>query len=287
MAERNDDALDILDSFLDRNKEGLAKAKKENPMLHNVILDAIVLLNKRYGNENIDKDVIIEQTKVEEPVEEQSVVNEEVVETSSSQKSTLDFNVGDKFYHNASKKDIYTIDEINEDTVIVHTNYGFTHYNLEDVIRYFANGIWIKLPSHIAKNIPNFKVGDKFTTPTFTTLDTYIEVTSIGGINAECLIHGVGSTFSLEIDTINQHIKDGFWVQITPQAQSTPTPTPKPKQKTAQGTSSALKKKADRLQKDIKEIEDLLADGLLDNDQETQDDLKKMKDELAEILTKI
>jgi hypothetical protein len=48
-----------------------------------------------------------------------------------------------------------------------------------------------------------------------------------------------------------------------------------------------LKKKADRLQKDIKEIEDLLADGLLDNDQETQDDLKKMKDELAEILTKI
>jgi hypothetical protein len=63
MAE-NINVLDTLKNFVEQNKSNLQRVKVDNPALHDVVLDTLVFLNKKFGNEGVTKEEIYKQEVV-------------------------------------------------------------------------------------------------------------------------------------------------------------------------------------------------------------------------------
>jgi hypothetical protein len=63
MAE-NIKVLDALKNFVEENKSNLQRVKSENPALHDVVLDTLIFLNKKFGNQDVTKEEIFKEEAV-------------------------------------------------------------------------------------------------------------------------------------------------------------------------------------------------------------------------------
>jgi hypothetical protein len=249
--EQNDLVLNSLNEFVEKNKVRISEIKIENPPLHTAVLDALVFLNKRFGNVDVTKSDIIEEKPAEIPTQEE-------VEVEVSK--TYEPAVGDIFYHKFDKEQLYVVsnksaseDELtiswldkknNEETSI---NEGVSHTK-----GLFEKGTYVLVDRGVnidrflnknAKITPKFNAGDRFSTPS---LDLFAEIISISNDNVEYVIHdisdGSDSNYSSTVRYINDQIDRGDWVKYTninavlsqqtkPIITPTPTPTKKPRAK--------------------------------------------------------
>jgi hypothetical protein len=249
--EQSNTILEALRNFVDVNKSNIQRVKVDNPALHDVVLDTLLFLNKKFGNEEITKEDLIQEEIVQEVAKE-----EEIKVIQSNQ-----FAVGDIFSI-ASEKDeipdtLIVVKEINNQ----NQNIELEFYNLKDqnysqtpihvgiypyldITHLLNNGTW-----KIFDLDEIVKVGDTFTNKQNSFLR---EINSIVKeerniyYSSTNLLNNITVNYNTEIIVFLRLIKDGEFkknVQIpstntptqtiqtptTPITPTTPTTNPQPK----------------------------------------------------------
>lgn len=288
--EQNDLVLNSLNEFVEKNKGRIEQIKTENPPLHTAVLDALIFLNKRFGNVNVTKSDIIEEKPAEIPEE-----------TAKEVSKTHEPELGDVFYHKLDKNLLYIIsekgdinvtiswigenkkvDSITELTSLVKQQIENKSYIIVDTkvnVDEFLN------PK--SKVLPKFNAGDRFSTRS---LDLFVEIISISDDNVEYVIHdisdGSDSNYSSTVRYINDQIDRGDLVKYTninavlsqqtkPIIASTPTPTPTKKPRAKNPNQARIK--------EIKEAIEGLAILAEFGDTDAQDEINALNDELKSL----
>jgi hypothetical protein len=120
--EQSNTILEALKNFVDVNKSNIQRVKVDNPALHDVVLDTLLFLNKKFGNEKITKEDLIQEEIVQEVAKEEEI---KVIQP-------FQFEIGDIFSI-ASEKD-----EIPDTLIVVKQIYNqkqnieLEFYNLKD-----------------------------------------------------------------------------------------------------------------------------------------------------------
>jgi hypothetical protein len=239
--EQNDLVLNAIDTFVVENKSNIERINKENKPLYNAVLDALVFLNKRFGNENVTKLDIIKGEPVEISTQEEVVVEEN---------KPFEPQVGDTFYHKLDKDQIYLLSgysngEFEISWVDRTTKYPHSTNEAERVVKkHFEDGVYVLVnrgvdvdsflnPTQVQKSkqilfpTPKFKLGDEFYSINSGGSE-YIEIFYIGNSDASFIIHNIsdGSKQRSEepIEDINGYIDSGLWIERTPSS-TQPQPT--------------------------------------------------------------
>ena len=241
--EQNDLVLNALDTFVVENKSNIERINKENKPLYNAVLDALVFLNKRFGNENVTKMDIIKGEPVEISTQE-DIVEEE-------QPKEYEPQVGDTFYHKSEKNQIYILSKKqldgsfdiswlsrgnkirglhNEGIILIKKYFKDGTYVLVDRrvdVDSFLNPTQVQKSKQILFPTPKFKLGDEFYSINSGGSE-YIEIFYIGNSDASFIIHNIsdGSKQRSEepIEDINGYIDSGLWIERTPSS-TQPQPT--------------------------------------------------------------
>jgi hypothetical protein len=147
--EQSNTILVALKNFVDVNKSNIQRVKVDNPALHDVVLDTLIFLNKKFGNEEITKQDLIQEEVVQEVPKEDEIT---IIQP-------YQFSVGD-ILSIASDKDeipdtLIVVKEINNQNQNIElefynlkdTNYSQTpvhvvFYPYSDITNLLNNGTW-------------------------------------------------------------------------------------------------------------------------------------------------
>lgn len=227
--EQSNTILVALKNFVDVNKSNIQRVKVDNPALHDVVLDTLIFLNKKFGNEEITKQDLIQEEVVQEVPKEDEIT---IIQP-------YQFSVGD-ILSIASDKDeipdtLIVVKEINNQNQNIElefynlkdTNYSQTpvhvvFYPYSDITNLLNNGTW-----KIFDLDEIVKVGDTFRNKQNSLLrkiNSIVKEERNIFYSSTNLINNITVDYNTEIIVFLRLIKDGEFKK-NPQILSTNTPS--------------------------------------------------------------
>ena len=240
--EQSNTILEALKNFVDVNKSNIQRVKVDNPALHDVVLDTLIFLNKKFGNEEITKQDLIQEEVVQEvPKEDEITIIEpykfsvgDILSIASDKDEIPDTLIVVKEINNQNQNielEFYNLKDTNYSQTPVHV--GFYPYS--DITNLLNNGTW-----KIFDLDKIVKVGDTFTSKQNSLLrkiNSIVKEDKNIFYSSTNLINKITVDYNTEIIFFLRLIKDGEFkknVQIpftntptqniqTPTAPTTPT----------------------------------------------------------------